>query len=278
MSDRIERANRGYLKAYEANARMMAVLEQVATFNPRLAAVRRASRRFWVQRGAESIRRWQEHGMVDERIDPAYAASALGSMVDRSAYVWIVLGEPYDRDEAVIQLTRLYCNALGIPYHRDAPGAARTAEAPAGKRSRALSTNLITSSTQDTTGGPMLLSDIVRLNGRKTPSRTAIITGERTVTFGELRDSAWRVANAMLELAEPGDRVGILAENIPEYVECYYGVPAAGMALTFLNYRLHPKEWAWILNNAEASVLIVAGRSTSSRSSHCSVRSPRCST
>ena len=59
----------------------------------------------------------------------------------------------------------------------------------------------------------------------------------------------------MLELAEPGDRVGILAENLPEYVECYYGVPAAGMALTFLNYRLHPKEWAWILNNAEASVL-----------------------
>ena len=70
VSERIERANRGYLKAYEANARMMAVLEQVATFNPRLAAVRRASRRFWVQRGAESIRRWQEHGMVDERIDP----------------------------------------------------------------------------------------------------------------------------------------------------------------------------------------------------------------
>ena len=29
------------------------------------------------------------------------------------------------------------------------------------------------------------------------------------------------------------------------------------MALTFLNYRLHPKEWAWILANAEASVLIV---------------------
>jgi len=135
VSERIERANRGYLKAYEGNARMMAVLEQVATFNPRLAAVRRASRRFWVQRGAESIRRWQEHGMVDERIDPAYAASALGSMVDRSAYVWIVLGEPYDRDEAVVQLTRLYCNALGIPYHRDSPGAAGVADPAAIRRS-----------------------------------------------------------------------------------------------------------------------------------------------
>ena len=34
-------------------------------------------------------------------------------------------------------------------------------------------------------------------------------------------------------------------------------MPAAGMALTFLNYRLNPKEWAWILNNAEARVLLV---------------------
>ncbi|MGD9995887.1 MAG: class I adenylate-forming enzyme family protein [Ilumatobacteraceae bacterium] len=103
----------------------------------------------------------------------------------------------------------------------------------------------------------MLLSDIVRLNGRKYPARTAIVTEEREVTFGELRDGAWRVANAMRQIARPGDRIGILAENLPEYVECYYGVPAAGMALTFLNYRLHPKEWTWILNNAEASVLLV---------------------
>ncbi|MCU1361355.1 MAG: acyl-CoA synthetase (AMP-forming)/AMP-acid ligase [Ilumatobacteraceae bacterium] len=103
----------------------------------------------------------------------------------------------------------------------------------------------------------MLLSDIVRLNGRKTPDRVAIVTEGREITFGALRDGAWRVANAMRALAEPGDRIAILAENLPEYVECYYGVPAAGMALTFLNYRLHPKEWTWILNNAEAGVLLV---------------------
>ena len=103
----------------------------------------------------------------------------------------------------------------------------------------------------------MLLSDIIRLNGRKTPDAIAIIAGERTVTFGQLRDRMEQVANAMLEIAAPGDRIGVLAENLPEYVEMYYGVPAAGMALTFLNYRLHPKEWAWILNNAEARVLVV---------------------
>jgi AcrR family transcriptional regulator len=119
LSERIERSNRGYLRGYEQHARMMGVLEQVATFNNRLAAIRRASRRYYVQRNTTSIRRWQEQGLVDARIDPVYAASALGSMVDRSAYVWLVLGEPYELEEATIQLTRLYCNALGLPYHRD---------------------------------------------------------------------------------------------------------------------------------------------------------------
>jgi AcrR family transcriptional regulator len=124
VSERIERANRGYLRGFEQNARMMGVLEQVATFNPRLAAIRRANRRYFVQRNTAAISRWQEQGLVDERIDAGYAASALGSMVDRSAYVWLVLGEPFELDEAAIQLTRLYCNALGLPYHRDQPGAA----------------------------------------------------------------------------------------------------------------------------------------------------------
>jgi len=106
----------------------------------------------------------------------------------------------------------------------------------------------------------VLLGDIINLNGRKTPDKIAIIADERTVTFGELRDRMHKVSNAMLELGEPGDRVAILAENLPQYVEMYYGVPAAGMALTFLNYRLHPKEWAWIIANAGAKVLVVQGK------------------
>jgi AcrR family transcriptional regulator len=118
-SERIERANRGYIKAYQTNARMMAVLEQVATFNPRLAEVRRDARRYWVDRSTQAIQRWQDRRIVDARIDARYAANALGSMVDRSVYVWIVLGEPYRIDTAVEQLTRLYCNALGVTYHRD---------------------------------------------------------------------------------------------------------------------------------------------------------------
>jgi acyl-CoA synthetase (AMP-forming)/AMP-acid ligase II len=106
----------------------------------------------------------------------------------------------------------------------------------------------------------VLLADVIRLNGRKTPDKVAVIADDRSITFGELHDRMLQVANAMLELAEPGDRVAVLSENLPEYVEMYYGVPAAGMALTFLNYRLHPKEWAWILSNAEAKVLVTQAK------------------
>ncbi len=112
---RIARANRAYLMAYQANAAMMAVLEQAGTFSPRLAEIRREARVFWVARAQRAIDSWQRQGLVKADIDPYYAATALGSMIDRSAYVWIVLGERFDLDTAVDQLTRLYCAALGLP-------------------------------------------------------------------------------------------------------------------------------------------------------------------
>jgi AcrR family transcriptional regulator len=116
LAARIERTNRGYLRAYRKNARMMAVLDQVDTFNPVLRDIRLALRHHWVERSAHMIKRWQDDGLVDPAIDANYAATALGSMVSRSAFVWLVLGEPYEENTAVQQLTLLYCRALGLPY------------------------------------------------------------------------------------------------------------------------------------------------------------------
>jgi AcrR family transcriptional regulator len=113
-ASRIARTTRGYLRGYRANAAMMAILEQVATFSPRLAEVRRHARRERVDRSHAAIARWQARGLVRADVDPALAATALGSMVDRSAYVWFVLGESFDEERAIEQLTLLYCAALGL--------------------------------------------------------------------------------------------------------------------------------------------------------------------
>ena len=94
----------------------MGVLEQVAMDDPELRDVRLASRRYWVERQEEQIKRWQAEGIARPEIDAGYAANALGAMVDRCAFLWLVLGdEPYEEDRAVASLTDLYVNALGLP-------------------------------------------------------------------------------------------------------------------------------------------------------------------
>ncbi|GAA4549472.1 AMP-binding protein [Pseudonocardia xishanensis] len=47
-----------------------------------------------------------------------------------------------------------------------------------------------------------------------------------------------------------------MLKNHPEYVAAYYGVPAAGMALVFLDYRLSPREVALNLDDSAPTVLI----------------------
>jgi acyl-CoA synthetase (AMP-forming)/AMP-acid ligase II len=103
----------------------------------------------------------------------------------------------------------------------------------------------------------VLLSDILELNALRDPQRQALVSAGVSYTFGELRDRAGRLGAALGDLASPGDRVAILAENVVEYVDAYYGVPSAHMALVFLNYRLNPHELAWILDDAGAKVLLV---------------------
>jgi hypothetical protein len=133
---------------------------------------------------------------------------------------------------------------------RVAPGSVRTSSLTTAARSRRPTPRSDSPARAPAERGqPVLLGDIIALNAGRTPNGVALIDGDREITFAHLHERATRLANALLQLASPGDRIAILAQNIAEYVECYYGVPAAGMALTFLNYRLHPKEWAWILAN-----------------------------
>ncbi|HPU16408.1 MAG TPA: AMP-binding protein, partial [Polymorphobacter sp.] len=103
----------------------------------------------------------------------------------------------------------------------------------------------------------MLVSDIPIHAAHHNPHGIAVQFHDRSMTYAALRDDCWRLANALLEFAEAGDRVAILAENCPEYALCYYGVPAAGMALTLLNYRLAPGELAYIIGDAAPTVLVV---------------------
>jgi acyl-CoA synthetase (AMP-forming)/AMP-acid ligase II len=105
----------------------------------------------------------------------------------------------------------------------------------------------------------VLLHDILEFNGRRRGSAPALIgqDGARR-SFAELRDRSLRLAQALAADGAERDHVAILADNQPEYVEAYYGVPAAGQRLVFLNYRLAVPELVRIVNDARASTLLYA--------------------
>lgn len=103
----------------------------------------------------------------------------------------------------------------------------------------------------------MLIDDILRRNFTQHPQRIAIVAGEHRITFAALQDKVGRLRNALQQMTLRGDRVAILAKNLPEFVDALYAVPASGRILVMLNYRLHPSEWARQLIDAGARVLIV---------------------
>jgi AcrR family transcriptional regulator len=115
----IRTANVAYLEAYRRNARLMALLEQVATVDERFARLRLERSEAFLARNARAIRRLQRAGLADTALDPGLASLALSTMVSRSAYAAFAVGHPPASVEQLADtLTRLWVNALGIPAGR----------------------------------------------------------------------------------------------------------------------------------------------------------------
>lgn len=112
--DRIEFANRMFFDVYRRNAPLMEIFEQVSATEPDFRAMRRQIRMMWVRRTERSIRSMQQSGEADPHLDARCAASALGSMADNFAFIWLVLGEPFDEDVAVDTVSRLWAQAIGL--------------------------------------------------------------------------------------------------------------------------------------------------------------------
>jgi AcrR family transcriptional regulator len=117
----IEASNRAYLQAYQRNAKLMGLLEQVANVDPEFRELRTLRSNAFVRRNARSIARLQANGQADPDLDPLLAARALSGMMSRFAFGHFVTREdrddtPVTTDEDLVQIvTRLWVNALRIP-------------------------------------------------------------------------------------------------------------------------------------------------------------------
>jgi AcrR family transcriptional regulator len=113
--ERIREANRHYLEAYQREAKLMRVIEEVSRYDDEVLAVRVRRQQEFAEKLRAAIVRMQDAGLADTAIDPRFAADALGGMVAKFAEMWMTEAVHHDLDTAVDQLTRLWANALGLP-------------------------------------------------------------------------------------------------------------------------------------------------------------------
>ena len=107
-------ANAEYLKAYQRNARLMAVFEQVAQIDEHFRDLRAKRSDAFLRRNAKLIKDLQDSGQADPSLDPMVAAEALSWMVSRMAYVVFVQGRRIPMKLLTETLNRLWLNALRL--------------------------------------------------------------------------------------------------------------------------------------------------------------------
>lgn len=110
----LRRANSRYLEVYRRNARIYALIEQVATVDPEIQALRVAGRQRHVSRVMTAIVRLQERGLADPAIKPHPMAGALVAMLGSFAYWSTLAPGEYDHDEVDETVSRIWASSIGL--------------------------------------------------------------------------------------------------------------------------------------------------------------------
>ncbi len=90
------------------------------------------------------------------------------------------------------------------------------------------------------------------------PNRIALITPERTFTYGDFNREANQVAHALAGLGlKEGDRIGVLCMNYAQFLTLLFGAGKMGMVVVSLNYRLTVPELAYQIQDSNVHVAFV---------------------
>lgn len=97
-------------------------------------------------------------------------------------------------------------------------------------------------------------------NAAKNPDKTAVIFGDRQLTWAELWDRSTRLGNGLKKLGlQKDDRVITFLPNCMEYPEAILGINKGGMVATGANFRLTGPEVAYQINDSGARAIVLKG-------------------
>src|SRR5215470_2781949 len=92
------------------------------------------------------------------------------------------------------------------------------------------------------------------------PNAEAIVDGETRLTYAQWGRRVRGLTAGLRSLGLcTGDVVASIGQNSFRHLECWVGIPAAGMVLNDLNYRLAVPELEFIINDCGARTLVADG-------------------
>jgi long-chain acyl-CoA synthetase len=102
----------------------------------------------------------------------------------------------------------------------------------------------------------MSLATILRDSAAVHADRVALRLGDAATSYREFDQQSARVAGLLRDRGvEPGDRVGVMLPNTPEFALAYYGVLRAGGVVVPMNPLLKAREVAYYLGDSGARLL-----------------------
>jgi long-chain acyl-CoA synthetase len=103
----------------------------------------------------------------------------------------------------------------------------------------------------------MNLKSIIESAAKRFADKTAIVIGNRRVSFQELNEASNRIAHALIEMGVvKGDRVATLQSSNPEFVAVFFGIIKAGGIAVPLDARYIADELARIFDDCRPKVLV----------------------
>ena len=87
--------------------------------------------------------------------------------------------------------------------------------------------------------------------------RVAVRLDDVRLTYADLDRASGRLAGWLRDSGiRPGDRVGVMLPNVPDFAVAYYGALRAGAAIVPMNVLLKQREVAYALSDSGASLLV----------------------
>ena len=102
------------------------------------------------------------------------------------------------------------------------------------------------------------IADIIRTHGVNRPQHPCLTEGERSLNWSEMYQLSQQVAQGFAAAGVgSGDRVALLDMNGVPHFEVAFGAALINAVSVDVNWRLAAPEVEYIVNNAEAKVLLL---------------------